>query len=207
MRPVLFDVDGVLIDGYSAQPERQVRWDATMATDLGVDPDRFREEFIYGVFVERVITGRLSIIQALEQHLPHLGFDGSPMTFLSYWLTRDSHLNPELLSVVKAIKARGEAKLYIVTNQEHMRAFWLWETLGLNRYFDDILYSARLGVTKPDPRFYELVDRYLPRSKEPPLFFDDSDAVIEGALAHGWEAVLFTAASDASGHPWVASRI
>ena len=56
-RTVLFDVDGVLINGYTANPARLVRWDATMREDMGVDPDEFKKEFIFDIFAKKVIVG------------------------------------------------------------------------------------------------------------------------------------------------------
>ena len=41
-RALVFDVDGVLVHGYHAKPERTRRWDENLLADLGVDPDQFR---------------------------------------------------------------------------------------------------------------------------------------------------------------------
>ena len=59
-RAVLLDVDGVLVHGYHARPERQIRWDENLPDDLGVDPLRFKQEFVFAVFVEKVIVGEIS---------------------------------------------------------------------------------------------------------------------------------------------------
>ena len=37
----------------------------------------------------------------------------------------------------------------MATNQEHMRAQWLWQTLRFGELFDDIFHSARVGHAKP----------------------------------------------------------
>ena len=39
-RAVLFDVDGVLVHGYHARPELQLRWDENLLEDLGIDPEQ-----------------------------------------------------------------------------------------------------------------------------------------------------------------------
>ncbi|HLV83229.1 MAG TPA: haloacid dehalogenase, partial [Devosia sp.] len=80
-RAVFFDVDGVLIDGMHARPERSRRWDATLLADMGVDPERFTQEFIFDVFVKKVSIGQMSVIDALERYLPSLGYKGSAMVF------------------------------------------------------------------------------------------------------------------------------
>ena len=107
-RAVFFDVDGVLVHGYHARPERQLRWDETLLADLGVDPERFRAEFIYDLFVKQVVVGKLPLVEALDRVLPGLGYRGTAMNFVAYWLSHDSNLNQPLLDaiiVAKTVKA------------------------------------------------------------------------------------------------------
>lgn len=206
-RALIFDVDGVLIHGMHTNPVHVRRWDTNLQADLGVDPQRFVSEFIFDIFVKRVVTGQVSVIEALERRLPSLGYKGSPMAFLQYWLERDSELNLPLLEVIRRLKAKGDIRLYIATNQEHMRAHWLWSHLRLCDLFEDIFYSARIGVRKPDPRFFNFIGSKLGQQEEPPLFFDDTPAVIAGARSAGWEAVLFNTLPDCTDHPWIQQRI
>lgn len=206
-RAVFFDVDGVLVHGYHARPELTRRWNENLLDDLGVDPDRFTNEFIFDIFIKKVVVGEMAIIDALERRLPSLGYKGSPMTFLHYWLSHDSTLNTALLDVVRTLKSRNDLKLYIATNQDHTRAQWLWHTLGLSELFEDIFYSARAGIRKPETGFFAFIEQRIGPQSEPPLFFDDTPKVIDGARAHGWEAVLFDTVEDCTSHPWVAARL
>ncbi len=206
-RAVLFDVDGVLVHGYHTNPARVRAWDATLLADTGVDPERFRQEFIFDIFIKRVIIGQMSLIDALERRLPGLGYRGSPMAFAQYWLRKDSVLNEPLLDVVRQLRAHGEIRLYIATNQEHLRAHWLWSHMGLSELFEDIFYAARIGVQKPDPKFFDFIEHRIGPQSEPPLFFDDSPKVVAGARNHGWEAIKFDTVEDCTRHPWIAQRL
>lgn len=206
-RAVFFDVDGVLVHGMHANPSHVRRWDTTMLADLGVEPTRFVAEFIFDIFVKQVVTGKMSVVEALDRRLPGLGYTGSTMTFLNYWLERDSVLNTELIDLVTRLRARADIRLYIATNQEHVRASWLWSHLGLGQLFDDMFHSARVGVRKPDPAYFDFIARRIGPQSEPPLFFDDTPKVIDGARRAGWEAVLFNTVADVSSHPWVAARL
>jgi len=206
-RAVLLDVDGVLVHGYHANPARVRAWDANLLADTGVDPERFRHEFIFDIFIKKVIIGEMALIDALERRLPALGYRGSPMAFAHYWLTHDSVLNEPLLDAVRQLRQRSDLKLYIATNQEHLRASHLWSHLGLSELFDDIFYAARIGATKPDRKFFDFVDARIGPQTEPPLFFDDSPKVIQGARKHGWEAVEFDTVDDFTNHPWIAERL
>jgi putative hydrolase of the HAD superfamily len=206
-RAVFFDVDGVLVHGYHARPELTRRWNENLLTDLGVDPDRFTQEFIFDIFIKKVVIGEMAIIDALERRLPGLGYKGSPMAFLHYWLSHDSKLNTDLLAVVRRLKARDDLRLYLATNQDHTRAQWLWHTLGLGELFEDIFYSARAGIRKPETGFFDFIEHRIGPQSEPPLFFDDTPKVIDGARRHGWEAVLFDTTEDCVSHPWIAERL
>lgn len=206
-RAVFFDVDGVLVHGYHARPELQRHWDAQLLQDLGIDRERFRNEFIFDIFIKKVIVGEMSLVEALDRRLPSLGYRGSPMAFINYWLSHDSDLNQPLLDIVRQLRARDDLRLYIATNQDHMRALWLWQTLGLGELFEDIFYSARAGVRKPEPGFFDFIEHRIGPQTEPPLFFDDTPKVIDGARRAGWEAVLFTTVEDVTNHPWIAARL
>jgi putative hydrolase of the HAD superfamily len=206
-RTVLFDVDGVLIHGYHSNSEKVVPWDKDLRADMGVDPDEFRKEFIFDIFVKKVIVGQMSLLEALDRTLPRLGYRGPAMAFAGYWLMKDSKVNEPLLDVVRKLKARGNVRLYIATNQEHMRAQYLWQTLKFGEVFEDIFHSARIGATKPHKPYYEWVSNRIGPQSEPPLFFDDSEPVIKGARDHGWEAVQYDDLEDVTGHPWIAERL
>lgn len=206
-RAVFFDVDGVLVHGYHARPELQRHWDAQLLQDLGIDRERFRNEFIFDIFIKKVIVGEMSLVEALDRRLPSLGYRGSPMAFVNYWLSHDSDLNQPLLDIVRQLWARDDLRLYIATNQDHMRALWLWQTLGLGELFEDIFYSARAGVRKPEPGFFDFIEHRIGPQTEAPLFFDDTPKVIDGARRAGWEAVLFTTVEDVTTHPWIAARL
>lgn len=84
MRAILFDVDGVLIHGFNARPETRRRWDEHLHADLGINPDVFRDTFIKGPFEADVLTGRTSLLSALETALPVCGYAGSPLNVVSY---------------------------------------------------------------------------------------------------------------------------
>jgi putative hydrolase of the HAD superfamily len=206
-RAVLFDVDGVLVHGYHARPERQIRWDERLLEDLGVDPERFRNEFIYGPFVGEVVIGKLPLIEALDRVLPSLGYRGSPMQFASYWLSHDSHVNEPLVDLVRRLKTVGQCRLFIATNQDHMRAQWLWFTLGFGELFEDIFYSARFGTMKPSADYFDAIEARIGPQDRPPLFFDDRVEIVEAARHRGWDAVLYDTLEDCSRHPWIAGQL
>lgn len=189
---VLFDVDGVLVHGYNFRPELRKPWDIDLEKDFGINQHRFKNEFIFGIFTEKVLIGKLSIEDALSISLPDLGYNGSPDKFITYWLEKDSKINWELIEKIKILKSSQRTSLYIATNQEHKRALYLMNDLKLSEYFQNIFYSAKMGVTKPDIKYFDHICHKLKLSQEnPPIFFDDTPEVVKAAREYGWEAYEF----------------
>jgi putative hydrolase of the HAD superfamily len=83
-------------------------------------------------------------------------------------------------------------RVYLATNQEHLRAAYLMETLGLADHVDGIFYSARLGVRKPDMEFFTGVQAAVGRRGDGLLLIDDSRPNVEGARNAGWQALHWT---------------
>jgi 2-haloacid dehalogenase len=57
--------------------------------------------------------------------------------------------------------------------------------------FDRRYISGHMGVTKPDPRIYEMLEADCGVAPEALLFADDRPANIEVAVARGWQGHLF----------------
>ncbi len=180
-------------------------WDTYLEEDLGIGRDVF-QNFIQTIYIAEVLIGKKSFVNALEDALPTLGYKGSALDIAAYWINRDSYLNHPLLKHIKNLRGKGH-KVYLATNQEHLRAFYLWNSLGLNLLFDDIFYSARMGVTKPDAAFFKNISQKIDLTNATPLLFDDSPRVIEGATKFGWDATLFNTLDDFTNHPFIRTEL
>ena len=196
MADILFDVDGVLVHGYHAKPAFSRHWDEQLETDFGISRSDFRDRFIRTVFESEVLTGQLTLYEALEAVLPTIGHDGDPQKLIDYWMQRDAVVTPGLLPYVERLHSCPSVRLFIATNQEPVRASYLMNTMGFRRYFQDIFNSARLRILKPDPRFFVRIEELLGRPNEKPIFFDDRENVVEAARAAGWDAHQFDRPED-----------
>ncbi|MGX5722859.1 HAD family hydrolase [Shinella zoogloeoides] len=110
-----------------------------------------------------------------------------------------------MLDVVRRLRRTGRARLYVATNQEHLRAFHLWNRHGFENLFDDMFHAARFGALKPTRAFFERAAEILGPQDEPPLFFDDSEAVVQAASAFGWEGISYRGLTDCTAHPWIST--
>ncbi len=205
-RAVILDVDGVLVHGFHARPDLREQFDGHLR-HMGIDPERFQKEFIFDIFLKKVIIGQTPLIEALDRRLPGLGYRGSTMAFAQFWFEHDVQLNHELVDALHRLKAHQDVRLFLATNQEHMRAQWLWQTLGFAGIFEDIFYSARIGMTKAHKGFFAFADQRIGQYDEPPLFFDDTQAVVANARSAGWDSVLFEDNASVFDHPWIARTL
>lgn len=205
---IFFDVDGVLIDGWHADSTLRRPWDATIETDLGVDREAFQKLF-FGTAgthstspMAECVVGRRDLSEALAEVLPKVGYNGRIDDFMRYWFEKDSSVNADMLKLVEEIRGGSGAKVYIATGQEHYRARYLWNELGFSKRFDHMFYSAAIGHSKKDVRFFESINSSLSIGvEERPLFFDDQPEIIELAKSVGWAGTAFTSIRDVREHP------
>lgn len=200
---IFFDVDGVIIDGWHADPAKRRPWDATLEEDLGIN----REAFQQALFSPQpdgspepylaCVSGQADLRDVLAEILPQLGYSGSVETLLAYWFGKDSNLNAAVVDAIEHLGRQSGVSLYLATNQEHHRATHLWTELRLKDLFEDMFHSARVGTAKQDPNFFFAVGKELGiQTGEVPLFFDDTQSVINAAREAGWDGQLFASVDD-----------
>jgi putative hydrolase of the HAD superfamily len=185
---LMVDVDGVLVRHESGRT-----WHADFLTDLGIDPGILHNEFFETHFSD-VVLGKANIEDRLGTVLARIAPSVSTQQLLDYWFEHDSPIDQTLLGDLRALRATG-IRLHLVTVQEHRRAEYLWNVLDFRNAFDGIHYSAEVGVAKPDPEFYRLVERRVGLEPSTLLLIDDRAANVEAARARGWRAFLWTPAS------------
>ncbi len=188
---LVLDLDGVVVRGH---PEGG-RWDKDLARDLGIDSQRVQALFFASHFKD-IVTGRADLMTTLESVWPQVECEASPRAFVDYWFAKDSRLDDEVLALVDAWRAGGR-KAFIATLQEHERARYVWERLGLSGRFDGMFYSADLGAAKPDAEFFRRAQARMPVTMpDEILFLDDQSENVKAAAASGWRARVHRDAAD-----------
>lgn len=191
MRVLVLDCDGVVVRGHA----QGGRWDQYIRRDLGIDPAILQERFFRAHF-QKIVLGQADLYDVLDGMWHEMECATPVRTFVDYWFANDSALDGDVLAQVDAWRAAG-GKAWLGTVQEHHRAKYLMEMLGLGRHFDGIHYAAALGAAKPDVRFYERVQAKLPvAAPDEVIFLDDSLKNVEAAAAFGWRAHHFRTADD-----------
>jgi putative hydrolase of the HAD superfamily len=189
--PVLvLDIDGVVS---LAQPGGPQPWYATLREDWGLDHDRelAPEFFLRPVFME-VLRGRLDLYAALHEYFEAKGLADRLEEFVAYWFERDAVIDRQLLADADAWRQRTGGRVFAASNQEHHRAAYLRDHAGLDAHFDEIIYSAALGVCKPERVFFTNAQaRMGVTAAQSILFVDDNAANVDGARMCGWRAMLY----------------
>lgn len=187
--PVLvLDIDGVVSLAFpgSARP-----WYATLAADWGFDHDEMARDFFHRDFME-VLRGREDLYVALQPWLASKGLADRLEEFVAYWFEHDAVIDRGVLEQADVWRRRTGGRCFAATNQEHHRVAYLREQAGLDGHFDEIIYSAALGVCKPDRVFFTNAQaRMGVNAAQSILLVDDAAANVDAARACGWRAMLY----------------
>jgi putative hydrolase of the HAD superfamily len=187
IKALMVDVDGVLVDG---RPEDGRHWQASLEEDLGLTSEMLNEVFFAPSWAN-IVLGRAGLMEHLTTALLRIAPHVSPAEFVSYWFEKDSRLAAALLPEISLVRSAG-IRVYLATNQEHLRAAYLMEKLGLAEHVDGIFYSARLGAKKPDMEFFAKVQAAVGLHGDEMLLIDDDSRNVEAALRAGWQALHWT---------------
>ena len=187
LKALMVDVDGALING---RPQDGKHWSTDLGTDIGLSPSLFHERF-FTPYWDKIVTGKLDLLSALKPVLSDLAPHLTAEDFIAYWFKNDARLNTELIQSLKFYRSAG-VQIYLATNQEHLRAEYITQTLKLGKLADAVYYSAALGVKKPDHKFLEKVTNLSKLRPEEIIMIDDTIANIIAAKECGWHAIHWT---------------
>ncbi|WP_329116527.1 HAD family hydrolase [Streptomyces sp. NBC_01465] len=101
--------------------------------------------------------------------------------------------DPEILELLARV--RQHVPLVLVTNATTDLEGDLTR-LGLDGFVDHVVSSARIGVAKPDDRFYEIAAARVQVPYDRCLFVDDSEENVKAAVALGMTGVHYRELAD-----------
>lgn len=184
MQTIMMDVDGVLVAG---RPKDGAHLFADLEADLGISAATLQREFFQPRWTA-IVTGKKALLPELADFLKAISSTVTAQTLIDYWFENDSRLEEAVVKDLAELRAKGH-RVYLATNQEHMRATYLMEAMGLAGHVDGIFYSAAIGHRKPAPEFYDHISRTLDTAPEQITLVDDTEQNVIAARAKGWTAV------------------
>lgn len=179
VRHLLLDADGVV------QHVGGSGWRAAIERHLG----ERTTEFVAAVdrLEAPALRGESDFPDGLDAVLAEFGVAVDAEEFYAgVWLHIDPV--PATLALAATVRERGVG-VHLGTNQHPRRARHMKQVLGYDGLFDEGFYSCDLGVSKPDPGFFDAVCARLGTGAGEVLFVDDSEANVAAARQAGLAAV------------------
>lgn len=131
----------------------------------------------------------LASLQALAGNHPDWG--EQILWWHDHWLEMVQPVIEGSVATLRALKARGVPTFALTNFCDETFDIALREFPFLHD-FDRAFVSGRLGLVKPDPEIYAVVERETGVAPVDLLFTDDKPENIEAAAARGWRTHLFT---------------
>jgi putative hydrolase of the HAD superfamily len=183
--PILWDIGGVHVHFGEQQTGRR-RWQQRLGrTELEFD------QILWTAIGSDGRAGTSAIVDRLVD-----AFDDELTAPDAHQLLHDAndHWHPDAELNDFAIRLHDEGTPSIVVANAGPAARWAFEAIiGIDRFADDLVLSAEVGVDKPDPQIYRLA---LARLGDPDpadcLFVDDLPENVAGAEALGIAAIRHT---------------
>ncbi|MEI4321606.1 HAD family hydrolase [Streptococcus suis] len=200
MKALIFDVDDTLYD--QIQPferalERHIEVAREQIEPLYLSFRRYADE----VF-EETATGKMSLkdshIYRMKHALADFGYQVSDATALAIQIDYDYfqgqiELSPVFPEIFSWCQAQGIA-MGIITNGPYRHQLRKIRTMGLVNWFEleHVLISGQVGITKPNPAIFQLMEERLGMSGEDICYLGDSfENDVVGAKAANWKAIWF----------------
>jgi putative hydrolase of the HAD superfamily len=186
LRAVVFDYGMVL----SAPPAPEAHTAMLRITGLSAE----RLETLYWTDRHAIDQGKLTGPEFWERlaREAHLNLSAGQLGELNDWDARMwTTVNPTMLAWHEQLKQRGLLTAILSNMSENVHARMEREFKWLAR-FDVLVWSYRLGITKPDPAIYLHALKELDAQPQETLFLDDRLVNVEAAIALGMRGLQFS---------------
>lgn len=179
---VVFDLGRVLL-----------HWDPEAFYDREIGEERRRELFAevplheVNEQIDRGAPFRDSIYGLAEAHPGHAA---SIRLWHDRWMDIATPGIDGSAVLLRALRARG-VPVYALTNFGEGPLALAEQAYPVLQEFDRRFVSGELGVLKPEPRIYEILEEQTRHPADGLLFVDDKPENIDAAAARGWKTHLF----------------
>jgi putative hydrolase of the HAD superfamily len=139
-----------------------------------------------GVLTEE--TAEPSILSRFPDRLkPHV------RNLLYHWSVPGDGL-PGMEDLIRRLKLSGYG-IYLLSNASKAQHEY-WPKIPASRLFDGKLISCDVGFVKPMKEIYEIFTSTFSLRPEECVFIDDAPCNVAGAIACGWQGIVFHGSCD-----------
>ncbi|MEY4696298.1 MAG: hypothetical protein RIT14_726 [Pseudomonadota bacterium] len=180
---VIFDIGNVLIE-----------WNPERYYDRRIGAARRRAMFAavdLHAMNDRIDAGGLFRETIYDTAAAHPDWAEEIRWWYDHWIEMASPRIEHSITLLRRLRAKGVPVFALTNFGIHSFEFALTQYDFLSE-FDRAFVSGHMGVIKPDPRIYAMVERECGIAPERLIFTDDRADNIAAAAARGWKTHLFT---------------
>lgn len=182
IKAVIFDVGGVLL---LSGERHDAMWEARLNL-----PSGGLWNLIFTSNVEhQAVVGAITEHEAWQQFATMLNIDENVLAQLRHDFWATEYFNEELVQFARALRPRYRTAL--LSNAWSDARPEIERKFGFVGDFDVPIFSAEVGVAKPDPPIYHLALERLHVQPAEAVFIDDNPPNIEAAHALGMHGIVF----------------
>jgi putative hydrolase of the HAD superfamily len=183
IQAIYFDIGGVLVRTDNRLPRQQ------LAARLTTTYENLSELVFGGEHGRRAQLGEITTEQQWAYVCQQVGWPIADWRNLESEFFRGDSLDTTLLDFVRALHRRY--KTGIISNAFDDVRRVAMERWGADQVFDTMIFSAEVGIAKPDARIFHLALQALNVQPAEAIFVDDFAHNVEGARAVGMHAIRF----------------
>jgi putative hydrolase of the HAD superfamily len=206
-RAVIFDLWQTLVPW---DIEESTRFNSQVAETVGVEPERFLDAWLTADHLPNRNTGPAS--DHFRALFEDLGVDADVDHVLTMRRERARRVlvpRPDALPTLDELRRRGHLLGMISVCTQDVPE--VWDDTPLGGKFDATVFSCNVGLSKPDPRIYELVCEQLGVEPSDCLFVGDgANDELPGAERAGMTALQLRAPGEpltSDGEAWTGPSI
>jgi 2-haloacid dehalogenase len=181
---VIFDIGNVLIE-----------WNPERFYDSRLGEDKRRAMFAavdLHAMNDRIDAGALFRETIYETAAAHPEWKTEVRWWFDHWIDMASPRIEHSIALLRALRAKGVPVFALTNFGIHSFAFAQTQYDFLSE-FDRAYVSGHMGVIKPDPQIFAMVEQDCGLAPDRLIFADDRPDNIAAAAARGWRVHQFTA--------------
>lgn len=180
IKAIIFDCFGVLISE---------NWLAFKQQHFGDDPAKFQRASELNRLVDMGVYNQEEYVNEISK-MAHMPPDVINKIF---WSVTP---NQSVLDMLAPLKTKYKLGMLSNISSDDFLGMFKPQEVAL---FDDITLSYKIGITKPDPRAFQIAATNLGEPCENCLFVDDQPKNITAAKEQGMQGIIFTSLESLDG--------
>ncbi len=158
-----------------------------IADKLNINNEEFSN--LFRIHKNELQTGKMKIIELCELVKEKFNITEDIIPIWKDCYIQTMTFNNETIELIN--KLRKNYKIAVITNASDLHTEINKERNAF-QYFDEVIASNEIGITKPDERIYRIMLDKLKVKSEECIFVDDREAQVLPATVLGMKGVLFS---------------